>query len=70
MAALDRIMCAAIAVMEFVISQGGVEVDASWHAPVLQQHAATRYNSLNCHLGKVAQEFGGLAVRAVLLGHA
>jgi hypothetical protein len=32
-AALDRIRCAAIAVMEFVVSQVRFEVDASWHAP-------------------------------------
>ncbi len=33
MAALDRIMCAAIAVLEFVVGQVGCEVDASWHVP-------------------------------------
>ena len=43
MAALDRIMCAAIAVMEFVLGQVGFEADVSWHAPVLQLHTATPY---------------------------
>ena len=36
MAALDRISYTAIAVMEFIVSQMGFEVDASGHAPVLQ----------------------------------
>ncbi len=33
MAALDWIMCMAIAVMEFVVGQMGREADASLHAP-------------------------------------
>jgi hypothetical protein len=45
MAALDRITCMAIAGVEFVDSQVGFEADASWHAPVLQQHAATPYDT-------------------------
>ena len=45
MAAFDRITCAAIAVVKVVVSQMRFEVDASWHAPVLQLHAATRYES-------------------------
>ena len=44
-AAFDWITCMAIAVMEFVIGQMGFETDASWHAPVLQQHAATPYQT-------------------------
>lgn len=44
MAAFDRISCTAIAVMEFVIGQVGFKADASWHGPVLQQHAATPYH--------------------------
>jgi hypothetical protein len=36
MATLDRISYTAIAVMEFIVSQVGFEVDASGHAPVLQ----------------------------------
>jgi hypothetical protein len=43
MAALDRIMCPVIAVVEFVVGQMGCEADVSWHAPVLQLHAATPY---------------------------
>ena len=31
------------AVMEFVVGQVGCEADVSWHAPVLQLHAATPY---------------------------
>jgi hypothetical protein len=42
---LDRITCPAIAVVEFVVSQVGYEVDASWHVPVLQLHAATPYDT-------------------------
>ena len=45
MAALDRIMCPAVTGIEFVVGQMGCEVDASWHAPVLQQLAATPYHS-------------------------
>jgi hypothetical protein len=45
MAALDGIMCAAIAVMEFGIGQMMLEADMSWHALVLQQHTATPYYS-------------------------
>lgn len=40
---LNRISCATIAFMEFVVGQVGFEADASWHAPVLQQRAATPY---------------------------
>ena len=46
MAALDRISYTAIAVMEFIVSQMGFEVDASGHAPVLQRHAATPYDTI------------------------
>jgi hypothetical protein len=42
MAALDRNRCGAIPPLEFV-GQVRLEVDASWHAPVLQLHAATPY---------------------------
>src|SRR5258708_33837244 len=45
MAALDWISGSAIALLEFVVGQVGFEVDASWHAPVLQQHAATLYQT-------------------------
>ena len=45
MAALDRITCVAIAVVEFVVGQMGCEADASWHALVLQLHAATPYEA-------------------------
>lgn len=31
------------AAMEFVVSQIGIEVDTSWHARILQHHAATPY---------------------------
>lgn len=44
MAALDRITCAAIAVMELVIGQVGFEMDVSWHDLVLQQYTATPYD--------------------------
>jgi hypothetical protein len=44
MAALDRISCRAIPLLEFVVGEVGVEVDASWHALVLQLHAATPYD--------------------------
>lgn len=44
MAAFDRITCAAIAVVEFVVGQMRFEADSSWHAPVLQLHAATPYD--------------------------
>ena len=47
MAALDRIMCTAIAVMEFVVGQMGFEADASWRAPVLQPHAETPYQVIS-----------------------
>lgn len=47
MATLDWISCAAIAVMEFVAGQVGFEVDASWHAPVLQRYAATPYEKIH-----------------------
>jgi hypothetical protein len=40
-AALDRIMYAAIAVVEFVVTQVGCQVDVSWQAPALQQRADT-----------------------------
>jgi hypothetical protein len=43
MAALDWVICTAIADMEFVVGQMGFEANASWHAPVLQRHAATQY---------------------------
>jgi hypothetical protein len=43
MAALDRISCGAIPLLEFAVGEVGFEVDASWHAPVLQLHAATPY---------------------------
>jgi hypothetical protein len=43
-AALDRIIGSTIALLEFVVGQMGCEVDASWHAPVLQLHAATPYD--------------------------
>jgi hypothetical protein len=33
MAALDRIMCAAIAALEFVGGEVGFEADTSWHVP-------------------------------------
>jgi hypothetical protein len=45
MTALGRVVSAAIAVMEFVVGQVGFEADVSWHALVLQQHAATPYDS-------------------------
>jgi hypothetical protein len=41
--ALDGIGGVSIAVVEFVVGQMGFEVDASWHAFVLQQHEATPY---------------------------
>lgn len=44
MAALDGITCTPRAALEFVVRQVGVEVDTSWHAPVLQQHAETPYH--------------------------
>jgi hypothetical protein len=43
-AALDQIIGSTIALLEFVVGQVGFEVDASWHAPVLQQPAATPYD--------------------------
>jgi hypothetical protein len=45
MAAFGRISGATIAVMEVVLGQMGFEADVSWHAPVLQLHAATAYYS-------------------------
>jgi hypothetical protein len=45
MAALDRIRGAAVVVME-VVGQVGFEVDASWHALVLDLHAATPHDTL------------------------
>jgi hypothetical protein len=45
MAALDRIICPVIAVVELVVGQMGCEADVSWHAPVLQLHAATPYET-------------------------
>jgi hypothetical protein len=45
MAALDRINCSAIALLEFVVGEVGCKVDTSWHAPVLRLHAATPYKS-------------------------
>ena len=52
MAALDRIRCRAIPLLEVVVGEVGSEVDVSWHAPVLQLHAATPYdfNSPNTEL--------------------
>ena len=47
MTALDRMRCMAVAVMEFIVNQVRCEVDASWHAPVLQQHAAPAYHTLS-----------------------
>ena len=41
MAVLDRISCHAIPLLDFVVAEVGFEVATSWHAPVLQQHAAT-----------------------------
>ena len=46
MAALDRIIGSTIALLELVVGQVGFEVDASWHVPVLQLHAATPYDSV------------------------
>jgi hypothetical protein len=45
-APLDGIVCPAIVVMEFVVGEVGTEVDATWHAPVLQLHAATPYKTI------------------------
>jgi hypothetical protein len=45
MAALDRISCSAIPFVEVVVGEVGFEVDASWHTPVLQLHAATPYQA-------------------------
>jgi hypothetical protein len=45
MAAFDWIIGSTIALLEFVVGEVGCEVDASWHAPVLQLHAATPYHS-------------------------
>ena len=42
-AALDRIIGSTIARVEFIVGEVGFEVDASWHAHVLQLHAATSY---------------------------
>ncbi len=53
MAALDRIMCAAITALEFVVGQVGCEADVSWHAPVLQLHTATPYNATQLSGGGV-----------------
>jgi hypothetical protein len=33
MSVFDRIICVAVAVMEFVVRQVGFEADVSWHAP-------------------------------------
>jgi len=46
MAPFNRIICASVAVVEFVVVEVGFEVDVSWHAPVLQLHAATPYYPL------------------------
>jgi hypothetical protein len=46
MAALGRIRCAPIPLLEFVVGEVGFEVDTSWHASVLQLHAATPYHTL------------------------
>jgi hypothetical protein len=60
-AALDRVSGAAVAVTEFVVSQVRCEVDVSWHAPVLQLHAATPYDlappsrGAACHLNEFSQ---------------
>lgn len=42
-AALNRVAGVPIPAMKFVVGQMGFEMDASWHACVLQQHVATRY---------------------------
>jgi hypothetical protein len=42
MAALDRIMCPAVTVIEFVVGQMGCEVDASWHAPFYNSSSRRR----------------------------
>ena len=47
MAALNRISCSAIALLEFVVGEVGFEVDVSWHASVLHLHAATPYHSMD-----------------------
>jgi hypothetical protein len=40
---LDGIIGPPIAFVQLVVGQIGLEADASWHAPVLQQSRVTRY---------------------------
>jgi hypothetical protein len=47
MAPLDRIICAAVAVVELVVRQVGFEVDMSWHAPFYNDAALPR---ITCRL--------------------
>lgn len=44
MTALGWIRCSAISLLKFVVGQMGFEVDASWHAPVLQLPAVTPFH--------------------------
>src|SRR5215831_15243290 len=43
--AFDGVMGLAIPLMQLVVSQVGMEVDVSWHAPVLQQLRVTWYQA-------------------------
>jgi hypothetical protein len=42
-AALDGFMCPMWAVVEFIVGEAECEVEASWHALLLELHAATPY---------------------------
>jgi hypothetical protein len=47
MAALDRISCSAIPLLQVVLGQVGLAVNASWHAPFYNYTLRRRINRCN-----------------------